>query len=168
MSVTTPIPALGFTGPLSNVAPFTYRDNFTYLETLMALIKKINEIINGYDGVIAGQAALESAMLELTTNVDVRINAIASEVKTQMDALRDEVISLIEDSVASGVAIDPTTGIAAPLTTVISRLFDNVRVHAYFAKQLDEQNLTALEIDNLNRSARHFDLSPVSPTNDEL
>jgi hypothetical protein len=67
-------------------------------------------------------------------------------------------------SVDSASANDPTTGQRnAALSQVISNVYDNSRVYAWFAIEADELERTAAEWDALNFSARHFDLGATYP-----
>jgi hypothetical protein len=158
--VVTGITGLSPFVPLSNVTPFTYRDGATYLETLEELRRKFNELVaflNSLNGVI-GDIYEEIA--------DVRGEIVASE-KRQIDALnalRTELLGLIEDSSASGLAHDPTSGQLRSVDDVLSRVYDYTRVHARFAADMDARSLTAAQLDALQERARHADLAPLGET----
>jgi hypothetical protein len=70
------------------------------------------------------------------------------------------------------ISFDPTNGTnTEALSQVVSNVYDNTRIFAYFAKDLDDLGMTAAEYDALLASmpVRHMDLAPLYPTlNDAL
>lgn len=146
--------------PVNSVTPFTYRDNATYLTILHALQDKVNELIT----------TLNTLNLSVTADMNIGFAEIVAELNASLNAVRDELIALVAGSHDESVATDPTTGLRLQgLSTVISNVYDNVRIFAYFALQYDELELTALAYDTLEYTARHFDLGVTHPVlNDTL
>lgn len=141
--------------PINQVTPFTYRDNDTYLTLLHGLKAKVEELIVFINEVSETDAAnLNSAVLALT-----------AQFNSALAALRSDLEALIAGSHDESIAFDPTTGsLLSGLSTVISNVYDNLRVYAYFAKDYDDLDLTAAEYDALQYTARHYDLAVTYPT----
>jgi len=154
--------------PISNVTPFTYRDGLTFLEKLEQIAANLQALHDWSDQVVQTLVDLQALHAADVASLTAAITASEERSTAALAVARAEILAMVVDSIPGGVAIDPTTGLTSPVNTVISNVYDNVRVHAYFAKDLDVQNLTAAQIDALNRSARHFDLSPIDTTNDTL
>jgi hypothetical protein len=146
--------------PINAVTPFTYRDNATYLTILHALQDKVNDLIT----------TLNTLNLSVTADMNIGFAQMVAELNASLNTLRDELILLVAGSHDESVATDPTNGQRFQgLSTVVSHVYDNVRVFAYFAMQYDEMEQTALAYDTLELSARHFDLGITYPTlNDVL
>lgn len=141
--------------PINSVTPFTYRDNATYLTILHGLQKKLTELIDAFNEANSSQS----------NNLDAKIAQLRAELTLLVDNLQAEVISLIEGSHDESIAFDPTNGSHVEgLSTVISRVYDNLRIYAYFARQYDELNWTAKQYDDMDLSARHYDLGATYPT----
>ena len=141
--------------PIDSVTPFTYRDNATYLTILTGLKDKVNDLVeyvnNGFD--------------TDNSNINNGLSGLRTELINDINQLRTDLTTLIEGSHDESIAFDPTNGTHLEgLSTVISRVYDNVRVFAYFAKQYDNLNLTALQYDTLQYTARHFDTGVTYPT----
>ena len=155
-----PLGNLGSFSPVNQVTPFTYRDNATYLTILHGLQHKVNELIS----------TLNNLNESVTADMNIGFAEMVADLNVTLNSLRDELVALVEGSHDESIADDPTNGQRLQgLSTVVSRVYDNVRVFAYFAKQYDELEHTALEYDALQLTARHFDLGITYPTlNDVL
>lgn len=140
--------------PVASGAPFTYRDSATFLEILRNLECYVETL----------QAEIDALNVSDTTNLDI-VNAEMSVLVTQFNSAIAAVTMLIEGSHDESIAFDPTNGTRIEgLSTVISRVYDNLRIYGYFAKQYDELLITALAYDSMNYSARHYDLAVIYPT----
>ena len=154
--------------PLTNITPFTYRDGATYLQILERLRELVNEVVVKTNEVIQ---TVNEAVAELAGTrqwVEERLAAYTVEQDRKFDLLRQELIQLIEDSTAAGVIVNPTNGLTEPVEKVVSDVFDNVRVHARFAVDMDIRDLTVAQLEAEGFTARHLDLSPLDDTNDAL
>lgn len=155
-----PMVGIGAFDPVSNVTPFTYRDGNTYLDILNRLREKVEDVI----------AALNTLNLTNADQHNTIIITLTSQFNDALLALRIELTDLIEAANESPVVQDPTTGVLTQgLTKALSNVYDNARVFAYFAKQYDDEQLTAAQQDARNLTARHFDLGVMWPAlNDVL
>lgn len=144
--------------PVSNVTPFTYRDGETFLSELHRIKCYIAEMV----------AVLEKADED---NRDY-VNNTIQQLTTQFNAAVIYLEGLIAGSHDESIAFDPTNGSHLEgLSQVVSNVYDNSRIFAYFAKDLDDMGMTAVEYDDLLASmpVRHMDLAPLYPTlNDAL
>lgn len=165
----TPVVALPVPiAPLTNVTPFTYRDGFTFLERLEDLAEYINSLVTTINSAIDRVNEFSTDLSNLSQSVDDRIAAVRAELLNDLTALRTEVLALITESAPSGMCLDPTTGLSAPVSEVIGHVFDNDRYFGLFASQLDARNLTAAELDAQLVTARHADLNLTATVNDSL
>jgi hypothetical protein len=98
-------------------------------------------------------------------NLNNGLGGLRTELLKAINDLRIELTALIEGSHDESIAFDPTNGTRLEgLSTVISRVYDNLRIYAYFAKQYDDLEMTAAEYDALQLTARHYDLAITHPT----
>lgn len=175
MVLVTPIGMMVGYPPLSNITPFTYRDNATYLEQLEDLRSKLNTIVGEFNGLIDGvnaivqdQAAIRVEMAQTIQRVNDALTEQDADVDKRLLALHDELVELIGVAM-SGVCDDPTNGkTAQPVSQVISRVYDYARVFGWFAKRFDDLGQTAATIDGHGHTARHHDLSPSDVLDDDL
>jgi hypothetical protein len=146
-----PLDTLANARPINPVTPFTYRDNDTNLTMVRGLRKKVDELIEYVNNEFA---------LNETDHTNIR-----ADFQKALDALRVEILAVIDALETDATAFNPTTGTRTDgVSKVIGDVYDNTRVFAYFAKQYDDLDLTAAEYDALNYSARHFDLGVTYPT----
>lgn len=141
---------IGAFDPVSNVTPFTYRDGGTYLTILRKLQDKLNEVIEHYNEGENANAVAHSLIVSELTNL---IAESISSLRKEFEGINDEY-----------TVADPTTGRRVTgLTQALGNVYDNTRVFAYFASELDERDLTAAAMDAANSTARHFDLGATWP-----
>lgn len=137
--------------PINSVTPFTYRDNATYLTILKGLETTVNALITNIN--------------DVSTNNAGGLNALRDYVNDALIALRVELLTIVEGLESDATALDPTNGTRTEsISKVIGRVYDNLRIFGYFAKQYDELNYTAAEYDALQLGARHYDLGITYPT----
>lgn len=150
---------VGLYSPLDAVVPFTYRDNATYLSILNGALEKLDEVV----------AQLNLLTVQSNDNLNNGLGGLRAELLAAISALRTEMVNLIEGSHDESIAFDPTNGTHLEgLSTVVSRVYDNLRIYAYFAKQYDNLGLTAAQYDALQYPARHFDLAVLHPTLNDI
>ena len=131
-----------------NITPFTYRDNLTYLEWLRWLshavstnVDKLNDVINGLNDLRDDTTAdLQRIHLDLFRRLSEEFGGI-----------REELFDLAQN----GQALNPTNGKVENISKVVNDVYDNVRVHAMFDRELDYTLNT--ELSN-NWTARYHDL----------
>ena len=155
-----PLKNLSSFSPVNTVTPFTYRDNATYLTILHGLQHKVNELIT----------TLNNLNESVTADMNIGFAEMVAELTLMVNAVRDELVALVAGSHDESIATDPTNGKRLQgLSTVVSRVYDNTRIFAYFAKQYDLLDQTAAQYDARAVSARHFDLGITYPVlSDEL
>jgi hypothetical protein len=149
--------ALSFNYPVSNITPFTYRDGETYLEQLARLRQYIVELVPKLNQTIADEHAAWVA----------GDAAVKAQLEAELKAFTDTWTAIIESlQVNATTAFDPTSGaLYQGISKVISNVYDNTRVYAYFADQLDNFEYTASVWDAMEYEARRFDLGlAYSPT----
>lgn len=142
--------------PVANVQPYSYRDARTHLEDIKALR-------NWCDS--------EFAHLYANLNTDSadwhkQVKALGDKIEAELFALDQKLVRMIEGSHDEMVSFDPTNGTRTEgISTVVSRMYDNLRIFGLFAKQFDAKKMTAKEWDDWmsNHSARHFDLAITYP-----
>lgn len=142
---------------ITPVVPFTYSDNVTYLHLLEELRKKIQELIESYNNF---QGTIEEWAAELEKQLQVELDAMYWRLYPDLQRdLREYIESLVEQYGDENVARDATAGDRiVSSTTAIWRAYDNVRYWGLFARDYDELDRTAAEIDALEETARHYDL----------
>lgn len=144
---------------VGGVTPFTYRDGATYLTLLNEIISLVNQIVdvvnednNNVDGLMA---EVNAKIKELDDRVSYTLAGFKNSISGWIKEMQDE----------KGSIYDPTNGtLANPFSVVMERIYDNVRIYAYFARQYDDLGLTAAEYDALEYTARHYDLGVTHPT----
>lgn len=147
--------------PVSTVTPFTYKDGLTYLKVLEGIRESLNETISVVNKNANSISGLEDNIAELLIDLNEKLVAQQKALDDALIVMRQELESMISSSHEIGTLFDPTDGNRAkPADVVMSRVFDNLRYFAYFAPQYDEQELTCLEYEALNLTARKYDLSP--------
>lgn len=161
-----------------------YQDNLTYVEFLMGILKKLNETIDQvninskwiedfdvkYADLTARVEALENqvrttlpALMDnkiaaLRIEIEALLSRTVDQINAKIDAEVERLDGRINDvTVGKVYVIDPTTGLYAPLQTVIDNLFDASRENALTATEYDELELTATEYDTYQLSAYDYD-----------
>lgn len=138
----------------SIVTPSVYDENMTVYEKLSKLRSTIDEIYTFYLG-FTDQAD------GLVATVNQKLADTVAELTLLIENNNDELKALILDSHDSAISYNPTTGTSTDtVSKVMSNVYDNTRVFAYFAKQYDDMEMTAAEYDALGLSSRKYDLAP--------
>lgn len=133
---------------LTNVTPFTYRDGETFLQILKRLRKWIHDAIIELEGQIQDTRDEDQAALD----------ALAAQFNAQLAAINTLLIGF-QTAGIDDVVFDPTTGTTTAIEIALGHVYDNTRYYAYFADQLDDFEKTAAQWDNMQYTARHFDLA---------
>lgn len=151
---------------VSNVTPFTYSDNLTYLDILEQLKERFNVLLTAvqdintdYETIAAGDA---KALADLRTYVDDQDMANTATVLADIAGLREDLLEAFAKAVIGGAVFDPANGHAAvPVAQALSDVYDYARIAAYFAYQYDALDNTAGAYDAIGYTARRWDTDPI-------
>lgn len=164
-----------------------WKDNLTYIEFLLGLLKKLNEVveatnansewINSYAGRIeeieAQIAALYTDFEQFKTDVNNNINTRFNEIKVELEAQIQSAIQYLQAytdakaeelhqeiiAVSTGTitVFNPVTGQEDNLQNTINSLFDQGRDNAITCQEYDSLELTATIYDGYEITAAEFD-----------
>lgn len=138
--------------------PFTYRDGLTALQLIECLRHNLDILQSDFNTLV------ESVNTAIDAN-NQDIKQMADNLLKQMAILREELIRLIEQSQATGLAWSPAYGRQDALQTVLDGMYDNTRNHALFWADYDGMELEAFTYDALGLSAREYDLRATAVDN---
>ncbi len=138
--------------------PFTYRDGLTTLQLIECLRHNLDVLQSDFNSLVD---SVNTAIDD--NNRDIR--DMADNLLRQMATLREELIQLIKQSQATGVAWSPVYGRQDALQTVLDGMYDNTRNHALFWGDYDNMELQASVYDALGLSARDYDLRATAVDN---
>lgn len=174
---------------INRTLPLAFDESLSYLEMLCALLDKLNETIvqvnentevsTHYEELLEEITAkvdeLEQEYIEfkehIETEIDERFNVILSQLTTYVESqiaiiryelteMYNELDQKINDIVAGDINVyDPTTGVIAPIQTVINNLYDMSRESAITASEFDALELSATEFDSKQLTAFDFDIN---------
>lgn len=164
-----------------------WKDNLTYIEFLLGLLKKLNEVveatnansewINSYAGRIeeieSQIAALYTDFEQFKTDVNNNINTRFNEIKVELEAQIQSAIQYLQAytdakaeelhqeiiAVSTGTitVFNPVTGQEDNLQNTINSLFDQGRDNAITCQEYDSLELTATTYDGYEITAAEFD-----------
>lgn len=164
-----------------------FKDNLTYAEFLLGVLKKLNEMIDQvnnntafvdkYTGKIEEIEAeiakiwanFEALHSEIDAETNAKIEALRQEISNEIYNVRTAIIAYvdlnvsqldqkIEDVILGDIDVyDPTTGILSPLQTVLDNIYGVSRTNAITATEYDALELTATAYDALELSAFDYD-----------
>ena len=151
------------TSVLSNITPFVYSDNYTFLEKLEYLRKKIQDMIKEYNQCVEVVNTWNEAIREFIAEVDAEndknLDDYKDEVRLEFADVRAAIAQLNSISENGAISFDPTNGRRdETISVALSRTYDSVRIHGLFAADYDNMSRTAAECDSIEETARHFDL----------
>lgn len=138
--------------------PFTYRDGLTTLQLIECLRHNLDSLQSDFNSLI-------DSVNKAIDNNNRDIRDMADNLLRQMATLREELIQLIKQSQATGVAWSPVYGRQDALQTVLDGMYDNTRNHALFWGDYDNMELQASTYDALGLSARDYDLRATAVDN---
>ncbi len=138
--------------------PFTYRDGLTTLQLIECLRHNLDSLQSDFNSLI-------DSVNKAIDNNNRDIRDMADNLLRQMATLREELIQLIKQSQATGVAWSPVYGRQNALQTVLDGMYDNTRNHALFWGDYDNMELQASMYDALGLSARDYDLRATAVDN---
>lgn len=138
--------------------PFTYRDGLTTLQLIECIRCNLDGLQSDFNTLV------EQVNQSIADN-NTTVQEIAGNLVNQMAVLREELIQLIEQSQATGLAWSPVYGKQDALQTVLDGMYDNTRNHALFCADYDDMALEASIYDALGLSAREYDLRATAVDN---
>lgn len=138
--------------------PFTYRDGATTLQLIECIRCNLDGLQSDFNTLV------EQVNQSIAGN-DATVRQLADNLASQMAVLREELIRLIGQSQASGLAWSPAYGRQDALQTVLDGMYDNTRNHALFWGDYDDMELEASTYDALELSAREYDLHATAVDN---
>lgn len=164
-----------------------YRNNLTYVEYLLGILKKLNEMIeqvnsntefiNGYSGDIErlenefNELVSENERFKLNLQIDInnQLSAFRREVTNQLNvqiaglkAYVDEQDNELKDYI-DGIALgqielyNPSTGMMDNLQNIINDMYDMDRTDAISATEYDALELTATAYEAYDLTASDYD-----------
>lgn len=164
-----------------------YRNNLTYVEYLLGILKKLNEMIeqvnsntefiNGYSGDIErlenefNELVSENERFKLNLQIDInnQLSAFRREVTNQLNvqiaglkAYVDEQDNELKDYI-DGIALgqielyNPSTGMMDSLQNIINDMYDMDRTDAITATEYDGLELTATAYEAYDLTASDYD-----------
>lgn len=157
-------PAIPWRPPLhpqySTVQPFVYRDTLNMLTWLQALQCNVESLRTTYNDTIDKMQSDDNEWDE----------AFAKAMTDMAQALSDLEARLRADipSFSTGKVWSPVTGRQDSVQKTLDDLYDNVRVHAVFAKDYDDMQLQAGEYDACAFTARGYDLFSTDLIDEQL
>lgn len=151
---------LGSFNPLGTGQGFASRDTDSFLTILEKLREQVNALVTALNNLNADNASEHGAIVETLT----------AQFESELLDTKNYLENLIEENNDEVNAFDPTTGTRLnTVSRVISNVYDNARVFAMFAAQLDGKGWTAKQYDDMGLTARHFDLGMTYPViNDDF
>lgn len=158
MSVNALVPRAYPLARIPTSVPFTYRDGLTTLQLIECIRCNL-------DGLQSDFNTLVGQVNQSITDNNTAVQQIADNLVNQMALLREELIHLIEQSQATGLAWSPAYGKQDALQTVLDGMYDNTRNHALFWSDYDNMALEASMYDALGLSAREYDLRATAVDN---
>lgn len=164
-----------------------YEDNITYVEFLLGVLKKVNEMISDVnlntefreqsgdlfktlqEQIIKLEADIEAFKTEVDEDIETRFIALEAQLKTlinnetiylksYVDSTKAVLEAEIEAIKVGDIKVyDPTTGLESPIQSVINNIYDSTRTDAIMATEFDGLELTASAYDAMDITAFNFD-----------
>ena len=145
----------------STMQPFAYRDTLNMLTWLRAIacnLDTVREHVNDIGDTVEN----------MPVDIEKALQKIADDTTDALAALDTTLRALIAEGSATGTALSPVRGQVQSVQHIFDDMYDNVRVHALFARDYDAMALTAAEYDGLGIEARAYDLWPIDVPDAQL
>lgn len=164
-----------------------FKDNLTYAEFLLGILKKMNEtivkvnensaFIDNYTGKIEEVEAeitkiwayFETQKASIDAETDAKLQALHTQIQDEIYVVRQYLVAYVDTNVANlnqrieNITLgaidvyDPTTGILVPLQTALDNIYDAGRENALTATEYDALELTATAYDAEELTAFYYD-----------
>lgn len=138
----------------STMQPFAYRDTLNMLTWIQALCDNLNIVVEKTNEIGEGLNGIQP-------DVDKKIADVIDQTNKALTELEKELRALVETSYETGVARSPVRGVVQSVQTIFDDMYDNARVHALFARDYDDMELSVDEWDAVGMDARTYDLWPI-------
>lgn len=145
----------------STMQPFAYRDTLNMLTWLRAIacnLDTVREHVND----------MGETVENIPADVEKALQKIVDDTADALAALEATLRALIAEGSATGTAFSPVRGQVQSVQHIFDDMYDNVRVHALFARDYDDMALTAAEYDGVGMDARTYDLWPIDVPDAQL
>lgn len=166
-----------------------FKDNLTYAEFLLGILKKMNEtivkvnensaFIDNYTGKIEEVEAeitkiwdyFETQKSTIDAETDAKLQTLHAEIQDEIYVVRQYLIAYVDTNVANlnqridNITLgaidvyDPTTGILVPLQIALDNIYGAGRENALTATEYDALALTATAYDEKDITAFDYDNS---------
>ena len=164
-----------------------FKNNLTYAEFLLGILKKLNEMIDQvnanaefiekYEGKIEEIEAeitkiwayFDTQKATIDSETDAKISALRQEFSNELYNARTAIIAYVDlhdaeldqkinDIILGSIDVyDPTTGMLSPLQTVLYNIYGASRENALTASEYDGLELTASAYDGREITAFEYD-----------
>lgn len=164
-----------------------FKNNLTYAEFLLGVLKKMNEtitqvnanseFIENYTGkieeveaeIVKIWAYFEAQKAQIDEETNAKLEALHSEIQSEIYVVRQYLIAYIDTQVANLDAkiesitlgaidvYDPTTGMLVPIQTALNNIYGASRENALTASEYDALELSASAYDALEITAFYYD-----------
>lgn len=138
----------------STMQPFAYRDTLNMLTWIQALCDNLNIVVEKTNEIGEGLNSVQP-------DVDKKMSDVIDQINKALTELEKELRALVETSCETGVARSPVRGVVQSVQTIFDDMYDNVRVHALFARDYDDMALSVAEWEAVGMDARTYDLWPI-------
>lgn len=144
----------------ATVQPFAYRDTLNLMTWVQAIQCNLEQLRQTYNDTID----------QMSHDNDEWDKAFADAMADMAQAIADLEARLRSEipSFATGKVWSPVTGRQDSIQKTLDDLYDNVRVHAVFARDYDDMQLQAVEYDACEFTARGYDLYATDLIDDQL
>lgn len=164
-----------------------FRDNLTYAEFLLGILKKMNEtivkvnqnsaFIDNYTGKIEEVEAeiakiwayFDTQKATIDAETDAKLQLLHEQITSEIYVVRQYLVAYVDTNVATlnqkideitlgNIEVyDPTTGMMSPLQTALDNIYGASRENALTASEYDALDLTATAYDTLEITAFEYD-----------
>ena len=158
---------------LANITPFSYSDNYTYLDLLEKMRDNLDELNKNYNSISDNINHFTENFEKYSDDHDAAIKAEladrATKLKDDINRIRDDISNFKAVIGKTAICSDPTNGLQnETVSEAVSRVYDYSRVYAWFAGDLGVRDMTAHDLDAENVSARRHDLYGAGKINVEF
>lgn len=151
----------GYRPYFTTTQPFAYRDTLNMLTWIQALCDNLNIVVEKTNEIGEG-------LNNIQPDVDKKIVEVINQTNKALDELEKELRALVDSSCKTGAARSPVRGVIQSVQTILDDMYDNVRVHALFARDYDDMALSVDEWDAVGMDARTYDLWPIGVPDAQL
>ena len=145
----------------STMQPFAYRDTLNMLTWLRAVACKLDTVREHVND-------MGETVENMPIDIEKALQKIVDDTTAALAALDTTLRALIAEGSATGTAFSPVRGRVDSMQHILDDMYDNVRVHALFARDYDDMALSVDEWDAVGMDARTYDLWPIDVPDAQL